>query len=268
LVLFNSFTILLVFVLGLAFGSFLSVVTWRIPRKASFNKGRSHCPTCGAMISWYDNIPLVSFICLRGKCRSCQKSISIRYPLIELSTGLSFVGLWFLLSFCKDSTEAYCLWRGALGTLSLPFLYFVLLITLSIFVIDIEQKLIPDELIFVGFVTTASLIILAGTIPLYLHLFSAFVVALFLLAINLMTHGGGMGLGDVKYALLGGLFLGWPVAAIWLFVAFLTGGALAIILILIRKAGRKDQIAFGPFLAFSFFVSAVWGQALFQLLLR
>ena len=122
-----------IFLAGLALGSFLSVVTYRLPRGKTFIKGRSLCPHCGAKIKWHDNIPLASFLLLKGRCRNCRKKISKRYPLIELGTGLGLLLIYFL-------SPAY------------PLLVAVLfLLALSVFVIDLEHKIIPDEIIFFGF---------------------------------------------------------------------------------------------------------------------
>src|SRR5260221_14472708 len=114
-------------ILGLVIGSFLSAFTYRFPRDISTAKGRSKCPRCGSLISWYDNIPLFSFILLSGKCRNCQKPISIRYPIIELTTAVVFV----VVGFNILNLVLAC-------------------ILISIFVIDFEHQIIPDELIFIG----------------------------------------------------------------------------------------------------------------------
>lgn len=221
---------------GLALGSFLGALTHRLPRKETFVSGRSRCDQCASQINWYDNIPLLSFLLLGGKCRNCHKPISIRYPLIELATALGVLGIYIL-------------------NLEFPiFLIVILLITISIFVIDLEKKIIPDELIFTGLGVTALAIILGWNGSFYLHFFGGFASGLFLLLIHLITRGGGMGLGDVKYALFAGTFLGWPKAAPWLFLSFLTGAAVGVILILLGKAKLGKHIAFGPYLAASFLV--------------
>lgn len=229
--------------------------------------GRSLCPECGKQIAWFDNIPLLSYLLLGGKCRHCHKTISARYPLIEAATGLAFVGLYFLLLSCSGSAEPVCVWKSAYGLAGAVVLFTILLVTISIFVIDLEERLIPDELIFTGFFLVLIPLTLGAQGDLYRHLFGAFSAATFLLLINMITLGKGMGLGDVKYALFSGLFFGWPLSFIWLFLAFLTGAAVAIILILSGRAGRKDKIAFGPFLALSFVLTAIWGQQLIDWIL-
>jgi len=209
------------FVFGLVVGSFISAFTYRYPRKIQFLTGRSFCPKCKKTISWFDNIPVLSFILLGGWCRKCKKPISRRYPLIELAGGIGFL----LIGFNLPWLAIYC-------------------VLLAIFVIDFEKQIIPDELIFWGmffalFLTPDSL---AGA------LLAGFLSATILLLIHLITRGRGMGLGDVKFAVLGGMIVGLKLSLAWLFLAFLTGGIVGVILILGGKKKLKDKIAFGPFL--------------------
>lgn len=261
------FTISLLFVLGAAVGSFLSVVTWRLPAGEKFTGGRSHCPKCGSQIAWYDNIPIVSYLLLSGKCRNCGKSISLRYPALEIASGLSLAGLFSLLNACSNQT--ICVWKSSLGFWgSYLFLSFILFLIVAVFVIDMERRIIPDGLVFFGLGLTIIALMVGSAGNFYSSLFSAFSTAFLLLVLHLITKGKGMGLGDVKFALLGGLFFGWPTGLIWLFMAFLTGAGVAIILILVGLAKKKDKIAFGPFLALSFVITGLWGQQLINWILR
>lgn len=241
----------LIFVLaiGLALGSFLGALTHRLPRKESNVSGRSRCPRCGTQIKWYDNIPLLSFLLLGGRCRSCGRKISVRYPLIELATAIGILGIYLL------------------GLKDPIFLIPVLLLTVSIFVIDLEKKIIPDELIFWGLGLTALALLLGWDGNFYLHFLGGFSASFFLLFVYLLTRGRGMGLGDVKYALFAGTFLGWPKAIPWLFLSFLTGAAVGVILILLGKAKLGRHIAFGPFLAFSFVLTYLFGEVLVKWLI-
>jgi leader peptidase (prepilin peptidase)/N-methyltransferase len=207
----------------------------------------------------------VSFIWLGGKCRSCGRKIALRYPAIEIVTAIGFVGLFGLLADCRGGT--ICFWQDSYPTLGATLLFILLAITICIFVIDLEKRIIPDELIFAGFLLIVVPLALGTNGDLFRHLFGAFSAALFLLALHLLTKGKGMGLGDVKYGLLAGLFLGWPLSLLWLYLAFLTGAATAIILILAGKAKRRDKIAFGPFLALAFAITAVWGLEISRWLL-
>ncbi|BCX14931.1 MAG: type 4 prepilin-like proteins leader peptide-processing enzyme [Patescibacteria group bacterium] len=237
----------LVFILGLVFGSFVSALSYRLPLGISFVSGRSFCPKCNRKISWYDNIPLLSFIILGGKCRNCGKKISYRYPIIELSTALGFI---LIYSF------------GQGRTLSIPLLLFVFIVLEVIFIIDLEHKVIFDGLtylLFIFFLTTSLFI---KDQNFYLNLLIAFSLSLFLLFLHLVTKGHGMGLGDVKLALPLGFFMGFPLGVLWIFISFLTGAILGVILILIGKAKFGKQIPFGPFLVFSFWLVFLFGEKL------
>ena len=225
--------VVILFVLGLVFGSFISALTWRYPRGISVKKGRSVCPKCRKQIAWYDNIPLLSYILLGGKCRNCRKPISWRYPVIELATGIGFllIGpqiLWLII-FC---------------------------ILEIIFIIDFEHQIIPDSFVFAGFFFSLFLI----TDLLFGSLFAGFLAATLLVLIHLFTKGRGMGLGDVKFAVLGGILVGLRLLPVWFFLAFLTGAAVGIILILGRKAHLKSQIAFGPFLVAGIPLALLYGE--------
>jgi leader peptidase (prepilin peptidase)/N-methyltransferase len=232
------------FILGLVFGSFISALTWRYPRRISVNKGRSICPKCKSQIAWFDNIPLLSFIFLGGKCRKCKKPISFRYPFIELATALGFVTIGYFTASSQGMS------------LQIVYSIVIFLILEAIFIIDLENQIIPDSFVFAGlfvalFINHYSLII---------ALFAGLLAATLLLLIHLITKGRGMGLGDVKFAVLGGLLVGPKLFLIWLFLAFLTGAIVGIILILGKKAGLKSQIAFGPFLILAIPLAIVYGD--------
>lgn len=255
--------LVLVTIIGLTFGSFLGVVTKRLPKKEPFVLGRSHCPKCGSVIAGHDNIPIISFVLLGGRCRDCHKRISLRYPLMEAATAFVFVVGYLALGNCGFlDASAACEYRHSLGTLAYPFLAAILLLNISIFVIDLEKRIIPDELVFLGFGITLAALLLGSGIPLYASLSGGFVSGLFLLCIHLLTRGRGMGLGDVKYAIFAGTFLGLAQAVVWLFLAFLTGAVVGVILILLGKTKLKKEIAFGPFLALSFVATAFFGNQL------
>lgn len=225
------------FVLGLAIGSFLNVVIYRLPRGMGFVKGRSFCPKCKKKINWFDNVPVISFLILKGHCRFCNKPISFQYPLIELLTGILFY-----LSYLSH----------------LNFLYYPLLCGLIvIFFIDLEHKIIPDKIVLPLIIIFTIYAILTADYWLLLSAAGAF---LFLFLIWLATKGKGMGFGDVKLAFLMGLVLGFPNIILAFYIAFLTGAFIGIILILGRKAKFGKPIPFGPFLAFATTLSYLWGE--------
>lgn len=231
---------LLLFVLGLVFGSFVNVLIYRLPKNLSI-LGRSFCPKCKNKISWFDNIPLISYLLLLGRCRSCKKKISLRFPLIELTTALGFV---------------------AVAYFHYPvYFYFLVPLLICIFVIDLEHQFIPDGLIFIGIIVWILFFLLSPVpYPLFANFLAGFASAFFLLTLHLITKGKGMGLGDVKFAILGGLIVGPGLFLIWLLLAFLTGAAIGIILILGRKAHLKSRIAFGPFLVLAIPLALLYGE--------
>ncbi len=254
----------IVFLFGLAVGSFIGAYTYRWPRSLSVKKGRSFCPNCKKKISWYDNFPLLSYIILRGRCRNCSKKISLRYPLIELSLGLIFVVTYYFYSRCTLASqgEAFCAWNDILGWWTLPYLLIVSAILLAIFVIDFEHQLIPDELIFFLITLTIFAHIIGTNDKLYSYLLSGFAVSVFLLLLNLATYGRGMGMGDVKLVIPLGLILGWPYILVFLFLSFILGAVVGLVLIAIKRARFGKHIAFGPFLIIASFATLFFGEAL------
>lgn len=231
---------ILLFCLGITFGSFVGAYTWRYPRGISIKKGRSFCPHCKEKINWYDNIPLLSFASLGGRCRHCHKKISVRYPLIELGAGLGFllIGNFINTNFVE-----------------LIFNLIVFLLLYAIFVTDLEHQLIPDEAVFLAILLTVIKLLYSDNPQILAGILSGLGAAVFLLLIHILTKGRGMGLGDVKFAVFVGMFLGPAKTIPWLFLAFLTGGIVGIILILVRQAKLKDSIAFGPFLIVSIYLT-------------
>jgi len=228
--------------------------------------GRSFCDRCKKKISWFDNIPLFSYLLLRGKCRSCGQKISLRYPAIELSTGVTFLLVTCFLNKCTPS-GALCLWQGRLGPIALPYLLFVASTLIAIFIIDLEHQLIPDGLVYSLFILTLFFLVLFPSPQFYKHLLISFGASTFLLLIHQATRGRGMGLGDTKLALFGGLFLGWPATLTWLFLSFLTGAGVGVALIVAKRAQWGKPIAFGPFLVISFFITLIWGSSAVSLLI-
>lgn len=259
----------LLFILGLVAGSFVGMLTHRLVRAESLMYPRSRCPNCGKQIRARDNIPVVSYLLLRGKCRDCGKKVSIRYPLVELTTAGLFAAVLFVLRGCgaiNASTSPVCMWSGAYGAATLPFLLLLVVILVSIFVIDWEEKIIPDELTFLGYFIVVVFLLAFSNVDIYLNLFTGFAAAGFLLFLNLITKGAGMGLGDVKLSVFLGTLFGWPFTLVWMFLAFLTGGLYSTILIFSGKAKFGQHISFGPFLVFSAFVTAVIGQNIIQMI--
>ena len=236
----------IVFLWGLAVGSFLTVVAHRVPRGESIVAPRSRCPGCGTGIAAYDNVPVVSWALLRGRSRCCERPISIRYPLIEVSLGLLYVltaaVLW------DDRTE-----------LLLGLVFVSVLVTVT--VTDLERRIIPNRVLLVA--AGLGIAIAAagdpGSLPERLIAAAAAGGLLFAAA---LAYPKGMGLGDVKLAAVMGLFLGRNVAPA-LFIALLAGSLVGIGIIARRgAAARKEAIPFGPFLAFGGVAALLAGDQL------
>src|SRR5205807_6335645 len=227
-------------VLGLAVGSFLNVVIHRVPLKQSVVRPRSHCPRCGTQLAERDNIPLVSWVLLRGRCRTCGAPISVRYPLVELATAGLFVAA--ALRFGLDWVlPAYLVLFAALLAISL---------------IDLEHYIIPNRIVYPTLAVSVPLLVLAAAATGHWRdLEHAAIGAVsgwgLMLAIHLVSPRG-MGFGDVRLAFVLGLFLGWLSlnhVFLGLFLGFLFGSLVGLVLIVLRRRGRRDHIPFGPFLA-------------------
>ncbi len=239
-----------IFILGACIGSFIGAFSFRYVRGISISKGRSFCPKCKSKISWYDNIPLLSFILLSGKCRNCKSKISYREPLIELGTGLVFLLTSLGINLISSNVE----WTNSLFFLQLPFLFVIESFLITIFMIDLENQIIPDEIVFLGIFLTIVGFLITERSDIFSYLMSGFLAALSLLILHLVTRGRGMGLGDVKLALFIGTVIGLTNAIVWLFVSFFVGGVFGAILIVLKKANLKQKLPFAPFLIIGFLV--------------
>jgi leader peptidase (prepilin peptidase)/N-methyltransferase len=236
---------------GLVLGSFVTVVGYRVPRGESVVGGRSHCPSCGAQIAAYDNVPVFSWLLLRGRSRCCGELISARYPLTELSLGLLYAAT--VAVFWDDPAEI------ALG---LVFVTTLVAITLT----DLEQRLIPNKILLAAAVAGVAIAAVGDPSSLPERAIATAVAGggLFLVA---LAYPRGMGLGDVKLAAVMGLFLGRNVAPAIL-VALLSGSVVGLFLIARHGAeARKRAIPFGPFLAIGGVVGLLAGDRLVELYL-
>jgi leader peptidase (prepilin peptidase)/N-methyltransferase len=241
--------VFLILVLGLFFGSFLNVVVDRLQNKQSFISGRSKCDFCKKELAWFDLIPLLSFILIRGKCRYCRKKLSYYYPVTELSTGTLF------------SLAYLCL--GPQPLVSLVYYLFITSCFIVIFFSDLKYGIIPDKIILPATVGTVIYLLIFNPQLLIINLLSAIGAGLFFLALFLFTKGKGMGFGDVKLALLLGLFLGFPKVVFALYLAFLTGAIVGLMLIIWKKKKTiKETIPFGPFLILASLIGLFWGNFL------
>lgn len=254
----------LIFVIGAMVGSFLNVVIYRLHSGESIVKARSHCPHCAHVLSWYELVPVVSFIMQAGKCRKCGKRISVQYPLVELATGALFV----------SSVWTGC---GAIAQHCYAALWFFGSVLIVIFVYDLRHYIIPDKVIypaiFIAFfyslfgifdvrsITSFDLHVVNFNTFLF-SLLSAVAASSFFAAIFMVSRGKWIGFGDVKLAFFMGLILGWPGIVVALFVAYLFGGIIGMALVLTGKKGMKSQVPFGPFLVVGTLVVLFWGEQL------
>jgi len=240
----------LLFLIGIFVGSFLNVIINRLPRKETIIKGRSHCESCKKELAWYDLIPLLSFMLLRGKCRYCNKQLSLYYPIIEFSTGILFVLVYAFVNFQFSIFNFQSISQ---------FLIFYSLI----FIEDLEFGIIPDKVIFPAVILSLFYFLIVNPQSLFINLISAIGTCAFFLILFLITKGKGMGFGDVKLAFLLGLILGFPKIILALYLAFLTGAFVGIILILWKKKKSiREAIPFGPFLIAGALTSLFLGDLL------
>jgi len=231
------------FVPGLALGSFLNVVAARVPLRRSVVKPASACMSCGATLAWYDNIPLVSWLLLRGRCRSCGTSIPWKYPLVELITALLVA--WCVLAFGLS-------WDAAIAAL-----FCAALVAVS--VTDLERRIIPNRIVL----PAAAVILVAQTLlhPSVEWLLAGVGASGFLL-LAALAYPAGMGMGDVKLALLLGVALG-RVVPVALMIGMVSALVPAVVLFARHgQAARKMGIPFGPFLAFGGVIGLFAGEAL------
>lgn len=239
---------IVVFLFGAVVGSFLNVCISRLPRRESVVFPASHCPRCGSAIAWYDNIPILSYILLRARCRSCQERISVQYPLVELINGL--LTLFLFRSF------------GPTPAFLVLFVFCCALVVITF--IDLEHQIIPDVIsipgIVVGFLCSFvihghswqnSLIgIIAGGGSLLLVAYGY----------QWLTGKEGMGGGDIKLLAMMGAFLGWRSVPFIIFSASLLGSVIGISLMVARGRDAKLAIPFGPFLAFGAILYIFYGN--------
>lgn len=239
--------------MGLAFGSFATVAAHRTPKRETWG-GRSKCPTCGETITASENIPVLSWLIQRGRCRHCKAKISVRYPLIELVTGLAF-GL--------------AAWRFGVSVELVAYSgFFWTLVVLS--VIDLEYRLLPNLIVYPLFVAGWALLGAAALI-------SGEGERLYDAALGMLIFGGfffliaflfpaGMGGGDVKLSFVLGTFLGYDrgagVVIVGMFLSFLLGGLVGVAIMSVQRSGRKTMVPFGPFLAVGTVIALFWGGPL------
>jgi leader peptidase (prepilin peptidase)/N-methyltransferase len=232
-------------VAGLLVGSFLNVVIARVPERRSLWQPGSACPGCGVAIAWHDNVPILSFLALRGRCRACSMAIPWRYPIVEGVTAALFAAAVLTFGPTLDAVVAAALLAGLVALTA----------------IDLERQILPDVITLPGILAGVLANLATGRVSWVESLLGIGVGGGVFLVI-ILASGGGMGAGDMKLGAMLGAFLGWKVVLLSVFVAVVLGGALAVTLIASGLRGRKDPIPFGPFLAAGGAAGLFWGERL------
>ena len=246
-------TIALALVFGSVIGSFLNVCIYRIPQNIAISRPRSYCPKCSNPICALDNIPIISFIILKGRCRNCDKKIRLQYPAVELLTALLTIAV---------------VWKFDFTILTIFYLSLVyILITISF--IDLEHMIIPDGLVLAAALLGLMALIL-NILPIgwpdsaYGALLYGGVMAGVGYVGKLVYKMDALGGGDVKLAGVLGLYLGWKMSMISLLLAFLVAALFVVVGLAVGRLSRKQLIPFGPFLAMGAIMTLFWGEQLFN----
>ncbi len=247
----NTFLYIIVFLFGSVVGSFLNVCIYRMPRKLSIILPSSMCPSCNMPIKPYDNIPLLSFLFLGGRCRVCKAGIPFRYPLVE---------------FLNAALYVLVLWRFAFGLHTAVYFVFCSALIVITF-IDLDFQIIPDRITLPGI----PIGLIAGSFLLpdpfmrysllgYKASIIGFLIGGGLFYAVAVLSRGGMGGGDIKMMAMVGSLMGWKSVLLTTFLGSLTGAVLGVSLMVFKGKGRKTKIPFGPFLAFGALVTLFYGQ--------
>ena len=243
-----------IFIFGLVIGSFLNVCIYRIPKHEDITTTRSHCISCGNVIKWYDLVPVISFLLLRGRCRSCGAKLSIQYPVIELLNGLLYCLTFAVMGLSIKSVLTMALISALIVIAVIDWRTYEIPFGLNVFIAVLGIAVVVEKLVNRDF--TGVLDNLEGAVS----------VSGFLLLLYLLTRGRGIGGGDIKLMAAAGLFLGWKRCIL----AFVIGCILGSVIHLIRmKVSKQDHVlAFGPYLAAGIFIASLWGNVLIDAYLR
>lgn len=237
--------------LGLVIGSFVNVVIWRVPRAESVARPPSHCPSCDTPIAPRDNVPVLSWLLLRGRCRHCSTRISIRYPLVELATCGLFIA--FAVRFGPHAVLPAFLYLAAVGV--------------ALAMIDLDVQRLPDVLTLPSYAVALVLLGIAAGAEGAGWPFARALIGMAVLfgfyAVLWLVYPAGMGLGDVKLSGVLGLYLGWlswGALVVGAFSAFLVGAVVSVSVVLARGGGRKTKVPFGPFMLLGVLIAVFAGH--------
>ncbi len=237
----NSLYLTMSFLLGLLFGSFTNVITYRLPIQESIAFPPSHCPHCNVRLRAWDLVPVFSYLLLRGHCRYCKAEISMRYPLVEIICALLFTGVYLRWGFNPETLVGWV---------------FTVILLAAAF-IDLDHGIIPDLLTYPGIVIGLALSYFSlGFVP---ALWGTLAFGGLMLLVAFISNGG-MGGGDIKMAAVIGAFTGLAGSAITILLACLTGAIFGLTVMAVNKTGRKTPIKFGPFLAISAYLAYLFAE--------
>lgn len=271
----------ILFLFGIAVGSFLNVLVYRLESGYPFRKiifGYSFCPNCKNKIFWYDMFPVASFFILGGRCRQCDRKISFQYPLIELMMGFLFVAIYFLLDKgyglmqpsqaaiygLKNSCSVFNL-GCYLSDINLVYLLIIFSGLFTILVYDVKHYIIPNKIIYPLIIFSLAYGLLSIFFPFLgvglsiRSLYAILAGAGFFAVLIIVSRGKWMGMGDVRLAFFMGLFLSWPNILVALISSFWLGALVSLPLLMFGRKNMSSQIPFGPFLILGTFVAYFWG---------
>ena len=232
-----------IFLFGIVIGSFLNVCIFRIPNHETVVTERSHCMNCGYQLSWYDMVPVFSWLCLGGKCRKCKTPISPQYPIVEAVNGILYMVVFAVNGFSLESI-LYCLFVSALLVLSvIDWRTYEIPIGINIFILVLG--ILHTALDYSNWLT---------------YVVGFFSVSLFLFLLLWISKGRAIGGGDVKLMAVAGLLLGWKLAVLAFFIGCIVGSVIH--LLRMKLSGADKVLAMGPYLSVGLFIAALWGNAM------
>ena len=251
------------FFFGLIIGSFLNCLIWRLHKNETI-LGRSYCPKCKKQIAWYDNIPVLSFLILKGKCRRCGKPISWQYPIVELVVGILFVLAFFLnyessLMNSRSMLGDFSMIHDSLFIIQVLRDWFIIAVMTIIFIYDLRWYLILDIVTLPACVVVFLLNLVLG-VTWQNMLISGIIGSSFFLIQFLISRGKWIGGGDIRLGLLIGIAMGWPLVLVAIFLAYIVGSFISIGLILSKKKEWGSQVPLGIFLSTATIITLFWGQ--------
>lgn len=255
-----SFVVITSFLFGLCFGSFLNVLVYRLPLKKSLLEPPSSCPSCKTRLGLVELIPLIGYLLLRGRCRHCKAKISLRYPLVELATGLLFGAVFYYFGFTIDA-----------------FFYLILLyLLLGIALIDLEHRIVPNVLVTAGLIGGVLLLLPAAAsflfeLPGWLIVergapdaLGGLLLGGAVMLIIIAASRGGMGAGDLKLMAMIGLFVGLRGTVVVMMLGFLFGALVGLAFIILGRLTRKDALPFAPYLSLAALIQVLWGEQIWN----